>query len=181
MPECSCRGTNPNCFKCGGWGLIGDEIAQQRVNPDHLPLSSPGKSTRKKNKKRVVKRKKLRISGPLKTRNIFENMATCIYCKAVLRPNNLNRHLKIVHGLNESLVSVFSSKITKESLPKANVKKTSNKKKRGDFREDEITVVVQNSFETRFGNKFLGYPARDNGGYGSMPLHDDYGDESNSD
>jgi|AACY02.2.fsa_nt_gi hypothetical protein len=24
MPECSCRGGNPNCFKCGGWGWIGD-------------------------------------------------------------------------------------------------------------------------------------------------------------
>jgi hypothetical protein len=180
MPECSCRGTNPNCFKCGGWGWLGDGIAQQRVNPDHSSLS-PGKHTSQKYKERGFKRKKLKISDPLKTRKMFENMATCIYCKAVLRPNNLNRHLEKVHGLDELSVYVFSSKITKERLPEANVKKTLKKKKRGDIRKNEITVVVQSPFETRFGDKYLGYMARDKGKYGSISLYDDYGDESNLD
>lgn len=30
MPECTCRGGNPNCYKCGGWGWLGDEIGQRR-------------------------------------------------------------------------------------------------------------------------------------------------------
>jgi hypothetical protein len=30
MPECTCRGTNPDCFKCGGWGWIGDPIVKDQ-------------------------------------------------------------------------------------------------------------------------------------------------------
>ena len=32
MPECSCGGANPNCFKCGGWGWIGDPIVKHQGN-----------------------------------------------------------------------------------------------------------------------------------------------------
>lgn len=26
MPECTCKGRNPSCCYCGGWGWIGDQI-----------------------------------------------------------------------------------------------------------------------------------------------------------
>jgi hypothetical protein len=179
MPECSCRGTNPNCFKCGGWGWLGDEIAQQRVNPDHHPLS-PGKSAPQKTVR--LQRKVLRISDPPKNKisKTPKKMVTCHYCKAVLRLNRLNRHLKNIHGLDKKTVS-GRSKIIKENLSGANDKKTLNNKKRNISNENEIDDIVQSHFETRFGDKFLGYFARDKGKYGSISLYDDYGDESDSD
>lgn len=178
MPECSCRGTNPNCFKCGGWGQLGDEIAQQRVNPDHHPLS-PGKSAPQKTVR--IRRKKLRISDPQKNRTpkAPKKMVTC-YCKAVLPINSLDSHLKNTHGLGKVTVSVVSRKI-KEGLPETNVKRTLDNKKRNNSSKNEIADVVQSPFETKFGDKFLGYFARDKGKYGSISLYDDYGDESNSD
>jgi len=39
MPICSCSGLNPNCFKCGGAGTIGDSISVNWVTHD-VPLSS---------------------------------------------------------------------------------------------------------------------------------------------
>jgi hypothetical protein len=179
MPECSCRGTNPNCFKCDGWGRLGDEIAQQRVNPDHLPLS-PGKSAPQKIVR--LQRKVLRISDPQKNRTpkASKKMVTC-YCKAVLSVNSLDRHLENAHRLGKEVISIFRRKVIKDNLSVDNVKKTLNNKKRNISNENEIDDVVQSPFETRFGDKFLGYFAREKGKYGSISLYDDYGDESNSD
>lgn len=40
MAECSCRGANPDCFKCGGWGRIGDDIGNHRGGLSTLPVSA---------------------------------------------------------------------------------------------------------------------------------------------
>jgi hypothetical protein len=40
--------------------------------------------------------------------------------------------------------------------------------------------TIQPSFEQRFGDKNLGYVAREQGRYGSIPFYDDYGDESDA-
>jgi hypothetical protein len=179
MPECSCRGTNPNCFKCGGWGWLGDEIAQRRVNPDHHPLS-PGKSAPQKIVR--LQRKILRISDSPKnlTSKVPKKMVTC-YCKAVLSVNNLDKHLENAHRLGKEVVPIFRRKVIKDNLSVDNDKKTLNNKERNISDENEIEAVVQSPFETRFADKFLGYFARDKGKYGSISLYDDYGDESNSD
>lgn len=39
MPECSCRGANPNCFKCGGWGRIDDDVGKHRGGLSTLPVA----------------------------------------------------------------------------------------------------------------------------------------------
>ena len=31
MPQCDCLGGNPDCYKCGGWGWIGDDIQRHRM------------------------------------------------------------------------------------------------------------------------------------------------------
>ena len=33
MPECTCRGGNPHCFKCGGWGWIGSFAPSSTLKP----------------------------------------------------------------------------------------------------------------------------------------------------
>ena len=54
MPECSCRGINPDCFRCGGWGWIGDQTAERRGGKPALPqIRTPaGKTLRAKRRKK---------------------------------------------------------------------------------------------------------------------------------
>lgn len=40
--DCSCRGVNPNCFKCEGTGILKKK-------------NSPGKSHKKRNNKSIIK------------------------------------------------------------------------------------------------------------------------------
>ena len=77
MPECTCRGGNPNCFKCGGWGWIGDDIFKHRAPPSSGSLS-PGKSVQGKRNKRKA------------ARNI-----PCPYCKKKVA--NLDNHVSVTH------------------------------------------------------------------------------------
>lgn len=78
MPECTCRGGNPNCFKCGGWGWVGDDISKHRARPYSGPLS-PGKTARAKRKERKA------------ARNI-----PCPYCNK--KVSNLDRHVSVTHA-----------------------------------------------------------------------------------
>lgn len=71
MPKCSCLGKNPDCFKCGGWGWIGDNIHENRRLDDPLKFSS----TKKGNKSIRDK--------------------SCPYCSRVLA--NLHHHVSVVH------------------------------------------------------------------------------------
>lgn len=77
MPECTCRGGNPNCFKCGGWGWIGDGISKHRASASSGPLL-PGKSVRVRTSKRKT------------ARNI-----PCPYCKKKVA--NLDHHVSVTH------------------------------------------------------------------------------------
>lgn len=77
---CSCRGGNPTCFKCGGWGYI-DSIGNGRAapGPATLPISS-GKS-------RKTKKKQTRL------------LVVCPECK--VQTTRLTKHLRKVHGIGQ--------------------------------------------------------------------------------
>lgn len=53
MPECTCRGANPNCFKCGGWGWLGDQVARNRAGRLDVRVS-PTRSPKKKRRKSLA-------------------------------------------------------------------------------------------------------------------------------
>lgn len=76
MPECTCRGGNPNCYKCGGFGWIGSDLYRSPVSV------SAGKSVRGKKKRNVV------------------GNVTCPYCKK--KVVNLDHHVSTVHPDNWS-------------------------------------------------------------------------------
>lgn len=42
---CSCKGNNPNCFKCGGWGYI-DSVAESRKPTGQGELVKSSKNTK---------------------------------------------------------------------------------------------------------------------------------------
>jgi hypothetical protein len=46
---CGCRGGNPNCFRCGGWGYL-DSIGKARASPgsDGAAFSTPRAKRRKR-------------------------------------------------------------------------------------------------------------------------------------
>ena len=125
MPECTCRGRNPDCFKCGGWGWIGDNISKNRKRPSGLVSLSPGNSvTRKKKKKYMIFKKgpcpycntkkvvnldrHVSISHPNKwaqyaqqtnvmDRLSYNNLNRCIECGVLVE--KIEKHLKKVHGI----------------------------------------------------------------------------------
>lgn len=72
MPKCSCLGKNPDCFKCGGWGWIGDKIHENRRLDDPLKYCSSNK------------------------RNKSIRDKSCAYCSGVFA--NLHHHISVVHA-----------------------------------------------------------------------------------
>jgi hypothetical protein len=68
---CSCRGDNPSCFKCGGWGYL-DSIGKGRAS-----AGAVGAPT-------MVAATKLRSLMP------------CPLCR--VRVRKLQRHMRVVHG-----------------------------------------------------------------------------------
>ena len=122
MPECTCRGGNPNCFKCGGWGWIGDDISKHRASRSFGPMSL-GKSVRGESRKRKAARnipcpyckKKVAnldhhvsVTHPnewsqyaeldnVKSNLISKELNRCVECGALVR--NIEKHLANVHGV----------------------------------------------------------------------------------
>lgn len=113
MPDCSCRGTNPNCCRCGGWGFFGDELSNQTVK-DNVYTGEGKKVKRKKITKGRKQKKRKTIASNTLTPKIDTNLVEkknpisgdltiilgyikCPYCSAVLKEKNLKRHHKKVH------------------------------------------------------------------------------------
>lgn len=75
--ECSCRGANPNCFKCGGWGWIGDKIYEDRGDLTDLAND---------------------VSKP-------KLIVRCPHCGARVSLRRINRHLRKIHHVTVPLFS----------------------------------------------------------------------------
>src|SRR5665647_1739546 len=81
MPECTCRGTNPNCYKCGGWGWIGDPVVKNQGEPP-VPTGPPAPPPS-------------RPSRNLKSKEKAKKNKECPYCNNTLA--NLDRHVAVSH------------------------------------------------------------------------------------
>lgn len=84
MPECTCRGLNPDCFKCGGWGWINDPILKHKTKPPvrktpHAELSSKPSGKMRKSKEEE------------------ENKTPCPHCGE--KVINLGYHIKYKHKI----------------------------------------------------------------------------------
>jgi hypothetical protein len=81
MPECTCRGTNPDCFKCGGWGWIGDPVVKDQGKAP-VPTGPPAELSSKTLKN-------------VKNKNKHITIRQCPYCGNNV--TNLDRHVAILH------------------------------------------------------------------------------------
>jgi hypothetical protein len=109
-------------------------------------------------------------------------MGNCPECGVVVRVDRMQKHLAKVH----SGAVVEASKQEKTKSVKARVMDAASKK--SGFASDSrgSSNFLKKSFDgdglresdPRDASKYWGYLARDNGQFGSYPLHDDFGDES---
>ena len=94
-------------------------------------------------------------------------MTVCSVCKASVSVAKLQRHMRRVHPGRGSVAS-------QNTQPDARSADRSI-----EFPEEELS---QSHREQIYGDKYLGQTRRDyNGTFGSLPLYDDYGDESGPD
>ena len=96
------------------------------------------------------------------------DLMVCSVCGCKLNPVNLNRHLLNVHPnlLNEPLSQLTAALLSKKLID-----------------QNFNTIIYSQSKDdgnSRDGSKYVGHFALESGRYGSMPMHDNYDDESNS-
>ncbi len=145
--------------------------------------------TYSKNENRLLNIKK---SIPLESRKTFKEIANlkeqhlpkqtkirCIYCQKFIEKEKIKEHNNHAHP-NEILFS------PKRKLRSTNVNKQL-KIKPDDFlapegKEGNIAEKLKQALdEARYGGKGMHHRHESDGKFGSTPLHDDYGDESDSD
>lgn len=81
---CSCEGKNPDCFRCGGWGVL-DRVGKGRAAPTPVLFGPPGRgSIDRSHSARKQKGKKKRIA------------VACPRCG--IATTRLQTHLGKVHG-----------------------------------------------------------------------------------
>src|SRR5437016_3987963 len=67
MPDCTCRGVNPNCSRCGGTGFIGRLGDSREVSVSDVILELKAISDRPGRRARIPKKKQLPVSPTLAT------------------------------------------------------------------------------------------------------------------
>lgn len=86
--QCSCRGTNLNCYKCDGTGFIED-------NYDNPLLYEPIKSQ----KTEIHSSEKQLVLIKLSSKKLSQEVFNCPYCKMVYtKESSLNIHIENLHG-----------------------------------------------------------------------------------
>lgn len=103
------------------------------------------------------------------------NLVKCPLCKHRTQYNVLFVHIQVSHP--EKNPKIVMAEFNREY----------EKKKSEDKIDRELNGLVkdyeklkQSQDESRDGGKYLGYMSRENGKFGSLPLYDDYSDESDS-
>lgn len=103
---------------------------------------------------------RLSSSKPVEVSSSSKKMVRCPYCACSVREDRLNKHCHKVHNISHESRNHNVSRQARQS------------------RTEKPESLEQAYLETRDGGKYLGYMARENGRFGSLPLYDDYGDES---
>jgi hypothetical protein len=121
-------------------------------------------------------------------------LTRCPRCSCELRTDNLKKHLSSRCPARDTVATVRG---VQSSPQKATLRTTTPQPKLKKSRPrtstpDEDTLEIrrmfdqyatgQSSYEAIFGERYVGQTRRDSdGSFGSIPLHDDYGDEADAD
>ena len=72
MPRCSCLGKNPDCFRCGGWGWVGDSVSRNRSTYEYKKTS-------------LLKERKISDLPNIKKKKKKGPKISCLYCSKWVR------------------------------------------------------------------------------------------------
>jgi hypothetical protein len=109
-----------------------------------------------------------------RTPNLIEGFATCSLCKTQVKTTNLPKHVRKVHPGIHATRPLSSSSSRDEEIRSRN-------KKVIEVLGPSQEIISQHQFHTidlREAHRHMGFFARDNGRFGSHPLHDRFDDES---
>jgi hypothetical protein len=173
--QCSCGGSNPNCYKCGGWGYI-DRIGQGRASDG--PAGTPGHSPTRR-----MSRKAARVAPVL---------IRCPHCG--VKVQGIGKHLKKSHGIQApeappraGLVKCPScTSFVREDRIALHIQRVhqghafSSPRDRVGVRATKSSPRFQSDTEQRSHDATRDYARsfRDYGQFGSHPSHDGFDDES---
>ena len=97
MPDCMCRGNNPNCFRCGGTGTIGQlnvnrDLSEEKFANDlNAIFERPSiRISRRKNRGKAIVT--LQIANPHLAKLPAERLP-CPHCGSEIRADRLERHI----------------------------------------------------------------------------------------
>jgi hypothetical protein len=106
-----------------------------------------------------------------------DRRVTCRVCKVGVKPTNLTKHMKRVHGIVQAGPAPVSNHGKKTSAPRIG---TAMRVHRNDPTET-LNEPDQRAVERRLDASRDYYRFRENGRFGSHSVHDDFGDESGAD
>jgi hypothetical protein len=151
-----------------------------------IPASSKTIKRKKRKKRsaptsRVVKRS----VQPTRSRSNKQSWTTCPKCRASLLQKNFQKHYRKVHPANLVPSSSANEVVTGRAKPK-NRKMTRTLTPSSGGKRDRTgkslgltgQALYQSFEDSSFGGKGLGHMRREQGRFGSLPLYDDYGEES---
>jgi hypothetical protein len=154
-----------------------------------MPPSS-NTTKRKKRKKRSAPTTRVvkRSVQPTRSRSDKQSWTTCPKCRASLLQKNFGKHYRKVHPGNVVPSSSANGVVKGRAKPK-NRKKTRTLTPSSGGKRDRTgkglgltgQALYQSFGDSSFGGKGLGHMRREQGRFGSFPLHDDYGEESGAD
>lgn len=117
-------------------------------------------------------------------------LVQCPYCQSDVREDRLEKHKRKVHGAMVPGVPAVAregmdpARLSKRTRPKAS-RQSGHQQPGGSVSSQicsserlELEKLKQSQDEPRDGSKYWGHVRREHGRFGSHPLMDDYGDES---
>ena len=106
-----------------------------------------------------------------------QRMAQCPYCHCAVRRDRLQKHVAS-RCPKRAMPQAPRGKGTKPGMTDRDVQKTSRET---NGERTKLEALRQSDYESRFGEKYVGQSHREwDGKFGSIPLHDDYGDEADA-
>jgi hypothetical protein len=130
----------------------------------------------------------------------FSILVRCPHCPSAVSLKNIKRHFRLVHKLDESAVPLNFKSVGRDSVktyPRVNPLLAPVRPKAaaivtrpavvwpGTIVVNTLAKPLPREFRRRAdggrdGSKHIGQFARDHGSFGSMPMHDGYGDEDDA-
>ena len=177
---CSCGGNNENCYKCAGLGVIYGPVEEAQKNIFVLPkaLNFPSKRSKGPEYRTCCPDCGHRFLSNWQSMDHYGRCPGKPVAAPSLRVQSVQQGQKSIVEHNRIQAPPKASSAT-VSLASATILGRSKLNK--EFQDKEHDSQSTDDGNTRDGSKHIGHFARESGRYGSMPAHDDYGDESNSD